>query len=199
MNTDYSEILLQEEERALRIEESIVDLQKRFALCEAGVTADEMVEIGEVLDDSKLLLGVIDKQATSKSIWQIACACLVLVLMAGSFVCYDLYVSGESQMAKLGNAEANVQTAGSALARAEGKVKALEAELAASKGELERVTEELAGSKNEVKAFMSALAESNVKVEGLKKQLTDTSSQLKDLQDRNDQVVKKMKERLEQL
>jgi len=205
MNTDYSEKLLLEEEQALRIEESMVgswDKSDIFEMPNAVddiATENEVGELEEVLEDSELLLGVISEQVTGKRTWQIGCACLTLVLMAASIVCYNLYVGGERQIVKLGQAEANVQTAGSMLIRAEGKVKTLEAELADSKNELERVTGELTASQNEVKAFMREIAESNVKAEGLEKELADTSRQLKDMQDRNEQVVKKMKERLEQL
>lgn len=219
MNTDYSEKLLLEEEQALRIEGSMVGLRESFDVIEAGERVDEIAtenEIGaleEVLEDSELLLGVISEQAAGKRTWQIGNACLTLVLIAASIVCYNLYVRSERQIVKLGQAEANVQTAGIALVQADGKVKTLEAELAVSKNELERVTGELTVSRKEVKGFMRQLAESdvranglerqlaesNVKAEGLGKELAETSGQLKDLQDRNEQVVKKMKERLEQL
>lgn len=219
MNIDLNEILLQEEEQALRIEESILEMRKDFVAREAGAVFDKIEngsavsKLENILEDSEFLLGVINEEATSKRIWQIIFACLAMVLVVGCFVCYNFYVSSENQMARLGEAKADVQTAGSELLQSEEKVKALETELvvskgelervtrelAVSKGELERVTEELAGSRSEVKAFMRELAESNAKADNLENQLANTSGRLKDLQDRNEQVVRKMKERLGQL
>jgi len=231
MNTDLSEKLLQEEERALRIEESVFGLQKGFGVSGVGGATDDIAEIEEVLDDSELLLGVINKQVTGKRIWQIGCVCLAVVLAAGCFVCYNLYASGERQLVELSGAEDNIQTAGAGLLRAEekiialeakladsqnkvksvttyfaelnakaaGKVKALEAGLADSKVELERVKGQLAVSQNEVKGVEGKLAESNARAAGMEKELVDTSARLKDLQNRNEEVVRKMRERLEQL
>lgn len=185
MNTDISEKLFQEEEEALRVEESVSELQDGVGILDVPAAADEMSEIEEVLDDSELLLSVISEQAAHKRIWQIGCAFLAIFFTAGCLVFYSLHVSGENQTVRLESAKANIQTAGERLLRAEKKVKALEAELTDSKVELKRVTGELVGSK--------------AKVGGLEKQLTDTSGRLKDLQDRNEQVVRKMKKRLEQL
>lgn len=205
MNIDLNEILLQEEEQALRIEESILEMRKDFVAREAGAVFDKIEngsavsKLENILEDSEFLLGVINEEATSKRVWQIIFACLAIVLVAGCFVCYNFYVSSENQMVRLGEAKADVQTAGSELLQSEEKVKALETELVVSKGELERVTGELAGSRSEVKAFMRELAESNAKADNLENQLANTSGRLKDLQDRNEQVVRKMKERLGQL
>lgn len=185
MNTDVSEKLFQEEEEALRVEESVSELREGVGILDVPETADEMSDIEEVLDDSELLLSVISEQVARKHIWQIGCVFLAIFFTAGCLVFYSLHVSGENQTVRLESAETNIQTAGEKLLRAERKIKTLEAELTDSKVELNRVTGELTGSK--------------AKVEGLEKQVTDTSRRFKDLQGRNEEVVKKMKERLKQL
>ncbi len=183
MKTDTDKMVLEEEQQILSVEESAFDLLMSEITAEKDEEQD--LDLGQIVHNSDILLGIITEQVRSKRIWQIAVACLMIFVVTISFICLGLYMERENHIERFSQAQANVQKASNDFAQTSQKAKALEKQLANSNKELEHT--------------QSQLSNSNSEVEKLQNQLADTSQRLKASQNRNAEAVKRLNERLRKL
>ena len=184
IKTDTNKLLIKEAQITSQIEEMIAGIQK-FDTVEETEKDEEMDELAPVINDSEILLTIINEQARFKRMWQIAAVCLTIFAVVFSFVYFGLHVNYENQAASLSRAEVNVQKANGDSMQARQKVETLQNQLAKSKAELEHTQVLQSNSKLEV--------------DSLQKQLSDTSGRLRVLRKRNVEAVKRLSGRLEKL
>jgi len=182
IKTDTDKMVLEEEQQILSVEESAFDLPMPEITTEKD---QEALELGQVTQNSDILLGIITEQVRSKRIWQIATVCLTIFAVIISFICLGLYMERENHIERFSQAQANVQKASNDFAQTSQKAKTLEKQLVNSKAELKHAQGDLKNSKSEI--------------ENLQSQLADTSQRLKALQNRNAEAVKRLNERLRKL
>lgn len=180
MKTDTNKIVLEEEQQILSVEESAFDWPMSEITTEKG-----QEDLGKIVQNSDILLGIITEQVKSKRIWQIATVCLAIFVAIISFTCLGLYVERENHIERFSQAQANIQKATNDFTQTSQKTKTLEKQLANSKAELKRAQGDLKNSKSDV--------------ENLQSQLADTSQRLKAFQWRNAEAVKRLSERLQKL
>ncbi len=83
MKTDTDKMVLEEKQQILSLEESILGLP----MPEITALEDEQeLGLGQITQNSDILLGIINEQVSSKRIWQIATACLMIFIVIISFV-----------------------------------------------------------------------------------------------------------------
>ena len=182
MKTDTNKMVLEEEQQILSVEESAFDLP----MSEITIEKDpEPLDLGQITQNSDILLGIITEQVKSKRIWQIATVCLMIFAVIISFICLGLYMERQNHIERFSRAQASVQKASNDFAQISQKAKTLEKQLANSKTELEHAQGQLSNSSSEVK--------------NLQKQLTDTTQRLKALRNRNAEAVKRLSKRLQKL
>jgi len=196
METDTNKMVLEEDQQILSLEESILG----SLMPEITAQEDEQeLDLGQIVQNNDVLLGIITEQVRSKRIWQIATACLMLFVVIISFICLGLYMERENHIERFSQAQANIQKASNNFAQISQKAKTLEKQLVKSNKELEHIQNELTNSKAELKRAQGDLKNSKSEVENLQSQLADTSQSLKALQNRNAEAVKRLSERLRKL
>lgn len=180
MKTDTKKIAMKEDQQILSAEES------DFYLLMSEITTEkDQDDLGQIVQNSDILLRIITEQAGSKRTWQIVAACLTIFVVIISFICLSLYMERENSIESFSQAQAGIQKANNDFTKADQKVKTLENQLSSSKAELELA--------------QSRLSNSGSEVENLKSQLADTDQRLKALQSRNAEAVKRLNERLQKL
>lgn len=196
MKTDTNKMVLEEEQQILSVEESAFDLPMSEITTEKD---EEDLDLGQIVQNNDILLGIITEQGRSKRIWQIATACLMIFVVIISFICLGLYMERENHIERFSQAQANIQKASSDFAQISQKAKTLEKQLVKSNEELKHIQNELTNSKAELKRAQGDLKDSKSEVEDLQSQLADTTQRLKALQNRNAEAVKRLSERLRKL
>jgi peptidoglycan hydrolase CwlO-like protein len=146
------------------------------------------LDMGRIVQNSDVLLGIITQQVRSKRIWQIAATCLMIFAVIISFICLGLYMERENHIERVNQAEVTIQ-----------KARILEKQSIKSNKELEHIQDELTNSKAELKRAQGDLENSKSEVENLQSQLTDTRQRFKALQNRNAEAVERLNERLRKL
>ncbi len=180
MKTDTKKIAMKEDQQILSAEES------DFYLLMSEITTEKnQDDLGQIVQNSDILLRIITEQAGSKRIWQIVAACLTIFVVIISSICLSLYMERKNSIESFSQAQADIQKANNDFTKADQKVKTLENQLSNSKAELELA--------------QSRLSNSGSEVENLKSQLADTDQRLKALQSRNAEAVKRLNERLQKL
>ena len=181
MKIDVKKMLSEEDQQILSVEESAFDLP----IPDVAADDDQDLDLGQIVQDSDILLGIITDQANSKRIWQIITVCLTIFVVIICFACLGLYMQRENYIERFSQAQADNQKSSDDFMQISQKAKTLEKELANSKTELEHAQSQLSNSSSEVK--------------NLQKQLADTTQRLKALQNRNAEAVKRLSERLQKL
>ncbi len=233
MKIDIQKTVLQESEQTSLLEELIPDMQKLGTITKLQEFVDEIEkdeeeqELDQVVHNNELLLGIITEQAQKKRIWQIVTACLMIFVVAISFIGYGFYIELGNQIEKVSQANANVKEVSANLSQASQEVKTLENqllnskaevvrfqnesniskaelvrlqnELNTSKAEIVRLQNKLSKSEAELKLAQSGQSSSKSEVKNLQNQLADTRQRLKALQNRNDEAVKRLNKRLRKL
>ena len=146
---------------------------------------EQDLDLGQIVHNSDILLGIITEQVRSKRIWQIAVACLMIFVVIISFICLGLYMERKNRIEKFSQTQANIQKASNDFAQISQKAETLETQLAKSNAELKRAQGDLENSKLETGNLQS--------------QLTDITQRLKVLQNRNAEAVNRLNERLQKL
>lgn len=194
IKTDTDKIDLREIDQDLRLEESILGIQRPKMIAELqefvgeAEKDEETLDLDQIIHNSDILLGIINEQVNSKRIWQIVTACSTIFVVIISFICLGLYMKHQNHIERLGQVQASVQKADS-----------LEKQLVKSNKELENIQNELTNSKAELKGAQVNLKNSKSEVENLQNQLADTTQRLIALQNRNAAAVKRLSERLQKL
>ena len=182
IKTDTTKMVLDEEQQVLSVEKSAFDLLMPEITTEKD---QEELDLGQIVQNSDILLGIINEQVSSKRIWQIVTACLMIFIVIISFICFGLYMERQNHIERFSQAQASIQKASNDFAQISQKTKTLEKQLAKSNKELERAQSQLGNSSAEVKKLQS--------------QLSDTTQRLKALQNRNAEAIKRLSERLRKL
>ena len=190
MKTATKKTVLQELGYDSHLEESFFDQPKPETIAELQENGDneigeESLNLGQIIQNSDLLLGIITDQVKCKHIWQIVAACFMMFIIIISFICFGLYMDHKNHLEKLSQSEVNIQRVSNDFTKADQKLQILENQLTKSKAELERAQGRLSNSSSEVK--------------NLQNQLADTRQRLKALQNRNSEAVKRLNERLRKL
>lgn len=136
-------------------------------------------------EDGEILLEVINQQANSKHKWQITSACLVTYAIILSFICSWLFIGQANQITKIEKTEAKLQKSNYDFTQADQKIKTLENQM--TKLDLEH------------KNAQDELIKSRAEIEILQAQLSDANQRIKSLLNRNEEVVKRLSERLQKL
>ncbi|HAL46021.1 MAG: hypothetical protein A2Y12_14920 [Planctomycetes bacterium GWF2_42_9] len=131
---------------------------------------------------NSILIDVITDITRAKFIWQCVAVCLTIVVLGSAFMCYNLYSSNKNLNDKY-------------LAAAKAQVLLSQQ----STAENEKLKAEIIKAELELKTAQNDLTTSKTEAASLQEKLDNTSTQLKDLQDRNAEVLKILNGRLQKL
>ena len=133
MKNDNNEMMLEQEQRRVAFEESILDL----AMPEVSNHDEENEpDLTRDVPDSDILLTVINEQVKAKRIWQLAVAALTIVVLIVSAFCIGLHNDRKNYIEKFNQAQLNTQKANNDFKQSSQKANTLENQLADSKTEL---------------------------------------------------------------
>jgi septal ring factor EnvC (AmiA/AmiB activator) len=131
--------------------------------------------------NNSILLDIISDQTKAKFIWQCVSAGMVVLFIISAFMCFSLFKSNQNLNEKVLN-----------YAKLEPKLIETKSENEKLQAEAFQAANDLKSAKNELNDYISQNAK-------LQEELDSVSTQLKDLQDRNAEVVKILNGRLQKL
>ena len=196
IKTDTNKMVLEKVQQILSSEELDFDLPV------PEITTEEYqdeLDLGQIVQNSDVLLEVITEQGRSKRIWQIATVSLTIFVAIISFICLGLYLERQNHIERFSRAQANIHKATNDFTQTSQKAKTLENQLAKSNEEIKHIQNELTNSKAEIKRAHGDLKNSRSEVKNLQTKLNDATQQLKELQNRNVEAVKRLNQRLNKL
>jgi septal ring factor EnvC (AmiA/AmiB activator) len=128
-----------------------------------------------------ILIDVITDLTRAKFIWQCIAVCLMIAVLASGFMCFTLYSNSKNINEKY---------------LAASKAQLL---LTQSTSENEKLKSDILKTESALKTSQNQLSESKAETANLQQKLDSVSTQLKDLQDRNAEVLKILNGRLQKL
>ena len=187
MKTDTNKTILEELKQVLSLEDSILGSLTPETAAESPGSArnakkdGKKSDLNQIVRSSDLLLGIITDQVKAKLVWQGITACLVILVIIASFICFNFYKSRENLVEKVA------------------VVKTLEKKLADSKAEVDSIKANAMISNNELQHTQGELNNSKAEIKKLQDQLADVTQRLETLQNRNAEAVKLLSGRLQKL
>ncbi|MGB8225580.1 MAG: hypothetical protein WCE45_01750, partial [Sedimentisphaerales bacterium] len=138
-------------------------------------------QVNRIARNNNLLLGIINDQTRVRFVWQCITACLLIFIVAASFICFSLYTSRQNLAEKLS------------------ELKPLEKKLETARAEADSAKTNVITSNAELKHTQSELNIAKAEIKRLQEQLADITQQYEALQARNAEVVKLLNGRLQKL
>jgi DNA repair exonuclease SbcCD ATPase subunit len=187
MKKDTDNTILQELQQVLSLEDSILGSLTPETAAESPGSARNAKKDGkksglnQIVRSSDLLWGIITDQVKAKLVWQGITACLVLLVIMLSFICFSFYSSRENLVEKVA------------------EIKPLEKKLADSEAEVAKVKANAMISYNELQRSQSDLNNSKAEIKKLQDQLANVTQRFEALQNRNAEAVKLLNGRLQKL